>query len=58
MVMSSSRVLSRIFCFGGKSILKKLLSHASVSKNFFRPSRGLRGHAPLENFENMVFRIG
>ena len=43
---------------GGKSILKKFLSHAAARKNFFRPSRGVRGHAPLENFENIVFRIG
>ena len=26
--------------------------------HFFRPSRGVRGHAPPQNFENIVFRIG
>ena len=56
-VMSSSRVLSRIFCLGGESILKKFLSHASASK-IFLGLLGVLGHAPLENFENIVFRIG
>ena len=40
------RVLSRIFCLGGESILKKVLSHAVVRKEFFRPSGGSRGMLP------------
>ena len=47
-----------IFCLGGKSILKKIFEARSGEKIFFRPSRGVRGHAPPENFENIVFRIG
>ena len=31
---------------------------AASRKNYFRPSRGVRRHAPPENFENIVFRIG
>ena len=50
---STIRVLSRIFCLGGKSILKKFLSHAAARKNFFRPSRGVRGYTPPEKFENI-----
>ena len=34
------RVLSRIFCLGGKSILKKIFEPRGGEKNFFRPSRG------------------
>ena len=52
------RVLSRIFCLGGKSILKKIFEPRGGEKNFFRPSRGLRGHGAPENFENIVFRMG
>ena len=45
---------------GGELILKKLLGDAAARKNFFRPSGGggVRGHAPPENFKNIVFRIG
>ena len=43
---------------GGESILKKSFEPRGGEKTFFRPSRGVRGHAPLENFENIVFRIG
>ena len=52
------RVLSRSFCLGGKSILEKIFEPRGGAKNFFRPSRGVRGHALPENFENIVFRIG
>ena len=41
-----------------KSILKKIFELRGGDKNFFMPSRGVRGHAPPENFENIVFRIG
>ena len=37
---------------------KKFLEPRSGAKNFFRPSRGVLGHAPPENFEKIVFRIG
>ena len=51
-------VLSRIFCLGGgESILKKLLDPRSGEKKIFRPSSGVRGHAPLEDFEEIVLRI-
>ena len=43
---------------GEKLILKKVLEPRGGEKTFFRPSRGIRGHAPQENFENIVFRIG
>ena len=43
---------------GGKSILKKMFEPRGTRKKFFRPSRRVRGHAPSENFENIVFRIG
>ena len=33
------RVLSRIFCLGGKSILKKIFEPRGGEKTFFRPSR-------------------
>ena len=56
------RVLSGIFCLGGggggESILKKIFEPRDGAKKFFRPSREIRGHAPAENFENIVFRIG
>ena len=52
------RVLSRIFCLGGSRSLKIFWSHAAVRKNYFRPSRGVQGHAPQENFEKTVFRVG
>ena len=44
-VLTSSRVLSKIFCLGGGAARKK----------FFGLSRGVQGHAPSENFENIVF---
>ena len=34
------RGLSRIFCLGGKSILKKIFEPRGGEKKFFRPSRG------------------
>ena len=34
------RVLSRIFVWGDRSILKNCLSHSAARKNLFRPSRG------------------
>ena len=37
------RVLSRIFCSGGKSILKKIFEPRGGEKKFFRPSRGSGG---------------
>ena len=46
------------FLFGGKSILKKIFEPRGGEKKFFRPSRGVRGHGPPDNFENIVFRIG
>ena len=52
------RVLSRIFCLGGKSIVTKIFEPRGGEEKFFRSSRGVRGHAPQENFENIVFRIG
>ena len=54
------RVLSRIFCLGGggKSILKKVFEPRGGEEKFFRPSRGVRGHAHPENFENIEFKIG
>ena len=58
-VRYGNRVLSRIFLFGGENrSWKKFLSHAEARKKVFRPSRGIRGHASLENFENIVFMIG
>ena len=60
-------VLSRIFCLGGgggggggggEVDPKKKLRQAASRKTYFRISRGVRGHAPPENFENIVFRIG
>ena len=43
---SAYRVLSRIFCSGGKSILKKIFEPRGGEKNFFRPSRGSVGMLP------------
>ena len=43
------------FGWGRKSILKTFSRHEVARKKFFRPSRGVRRHAPLENFENIVF---
>ena len=43
---------------GGESILKKIFESRGGEKKIFRPSTGVRGHAPPENFENIVFRIG
>ena len=56
--MSGHRFLSRIFWFGGKSILKKIFEPCGGEKKIFTPSRRVRGHAPPENFENIMFRIG
>ena len=38
--------------------MKKIFEPRGGEKNFFRPSRGVWGHAVPENFENIVFRIG
>ena len=46
------------FVLGGESILKKIFEPRGGEKKFFRPSTGVRGNAPPENFENIVFRIG
>ena len=35
LILTHSRVLSTIFCLGGKSILKKVLRHAAARKNCF-----------------------
>ena len=35
-----NRILSKILCFGGKSILKNFFVPRSGEKSFFRPSRG------------------
>ena len=56
-MLTAARVLSRIFCLGGKPIPKKIFEPRGGDKNFFMPSRG-PGHAPPESFENIVFRIG
>ena len=40
-------VLSRIFCLGG-----------SILKNLFRLSNGVERHAPPENLEKIVSRVG
>ena len=53
-----STVLSRILCLRGKPILKKCFRTAQRREKFFRPSKGVREHAALENFEEIVFRIG
>ena len=53
-----TRFLSRIFCLRGKSILKNIFEPRGGEKKIFRPSRGIRGHVPPENFENIVFKIG
>ena len=47
-VLTSGRVLSRIFCLGGG-----ILKHVAVREKFFGLSRGVRGYAPSENFENI-----
>ena len=52
-----SRILSRILCLGGKSILKIFFVPRSGEKSFFRPSRGVWGYAAPKNFERIVFRI-
>ena len=51
------RVLSRIFCLGGESILKKNFE-PSGEKNFLDFLGGSEGMLPQKNFENIVFRIG
>ena len=43
---SIHRVLPRIFCLGGESILKKSFEPRGGEKNFFRPSRGGGGMLP------------
>ena len=37
--------------------MKKIFEPRCGDKKIFRPSRGGPGHAPPENFENIVFRI-
>ena len=37
---------------------KKILIAASQREKFFRPARGVRGHAPQENFENLTSQMG
>ena len=39
-------VLSKIFVWGGINP-EKIFEPRGGKKNFFRPSRGVRGHAPL-----------
>ena len=46
------------FLFGGRVDPKKVLEPRSGRKKFFRSSKGVLGHAPPENFEKIVFRIG
>ena len=46
------------FLFGGKVDPEKIFEPRGGEKKFFRPSKWVRGHGPLENFENIVFRIG
>ena len=46
------------FVLGGESILKKNFEPHGGEKKCFRPSRGVRGHAPPKHFEKTVFRIG
>ena len=55
-MLTAARVLSRIFLYGGKPMLKKIFEPRCGDKKIFRPSRG-PGHAPPENFENIGFRI-
>ena len=55
-MLTAARVLSRIFVWG-EPILKKIFEPRGGDKKFFRPSKGGPGHAPPENFENIVFRI-
>ena len=52
-----SRVLSRIFCLGGRSILKNFWSHAVTRKKFFRSSivRTLKEEQPLRLLLNLLF---
>ena len=45
------------FVWGGVNP-KKFLEPRSGEKKNFRPSRGVRGHAPPEKFEKIVFTIG
>ena len=35
----------------GKIDHKKFMRHAAARERFFRPSRGVHGHAPQEDFE-------
>ena len=44
--------------FQGEICPKKFLSHASSKKKFLALPRGVWGHAPLENFENLTSQIG
>ena len=37
---------------------KNFFGAAKRRKNFFRPSKGVWGHAPPENFENDTSKIG
>ena len=51
--LTSSRVLSRVFCFLGG-----FEPRGSEKRTFWGLCRGVQGHAPSENYENIVFRIG
>ena len=52
-------VLSRTFCLGGEvDPEKKFWAKQLREKLYFIICRGVREHAPPENFENIVFRIG
>ena len=53
--LTSSRVLSRAFFEGGGGGFEP---RGSEKRTFWGLSRGVQGHAPSENFENIVFRIG
>ena len=46
------------FLFRGGSLSWKSFEPRDDEKTIFRPSRGVRGHALQEKFENIVFRIG
>ena len=57
-MLTAARVLSRTFVWeGGADPEKNFLSHAAAIKNFLGLLGG-PGHAPPENFENIVFGIG
>ena len=53
-----SRALSSIFCLGGVVDPRKIFGATQRREKFFRACRGVQGHAPMENFEKIVFRFG